>query len=190
MATIASPEQVIGWIREAGWTGPDVPIAYAVAKAESGFNLSAVNPSDPNGGSFGLFQINGVHKPTAAEKTEGAANAKRGYRVWREAGGSWRPWSTYTHGTYRAYMAEATRYAGGAASGIPPAATDSPSAGASADAAVTQAVSVGDIGSTVGKAVSSVALILMAIASVALGLYLINKGTLDKGIKLAAKAVL
>ena len=105
-SNIASSAQVVAWIKAAGWSGSDAATAYAVAKAESGFNTSAVNSSNSNGTSdYGLFQINSIHNPTPTEKTDGAANAKRAYSIWKSSG--WKAWSVYNSGRYKNYLSEA-----------------------------------------------------------------------------------
>lgn len=43
-----------------GWKGQTM---IRCVRRESGFNPRAVNWDDPHGGSFGLFQINGIHAP-------------------------------------------------------------------------------------------------------------------------------
>jgi hypothetical protein len=42
-----------------GWRGQTM---LCIAGRESGFNPRAANYSDSNGGSYGLFQMNGVHR--------------------------------------------------------------------------------------------------------------------------------
>lgn len=74
------------------------PMAAAVALAESGGNTQSVNSTDPAGGSYGLWQINGVHasagvaNPTwAATMFDPNANAKEAVAL-SGNGANWAPW--------------------------------------------------------------------------------------------------
>lgn len=92
-------------IKKAGFPQEQWNIALAVATAESGLNPRAVNNKNRNGTSdYGLFQINSIHKPTAQEKVDPYANAKRAYRIWKDAGGKWSPWSAYNNGAYKSSL--------------------------------------------------------------------------------------
>lgn len=88
-----------------------VAMATAVAGAESSWNRTAVNQAA--GGNFGLWQINSVHKALLRAKnwTQPVDNAWMAFQVWDAADGvkgdgrgSWRPWSVYNSGSYRAYL--------------------------------------------------------------------------------------
>jgi hypothetical protein len=105
----------------AGFRGEAHAIAVALAQPESGRNTDAVNSTDPNGGSFGLLQINGVHDPNATgtypDKVPTAAwkelmkdpleNYKVAFKVWNSASKSFNPWGAFTSGAHVPYLPEA-----------------------------------------------------------------------------------
>lgn len=95
--------QVAAIAHMSGWTGKDqITTATAIALAESGGNPTAKGGPNKNGTyDYGLFQINDVHNPTAEEKTDPIANGKRAYKIWVDAGHSFKPWSTYNSGSYK-----------------------------------------------------------------------------------------
>ena len=97
------------YVRAGGFKGQDAIIALAVAKGESSWNPQAKNTSDPNGGSFGLFQINGVHKPTEDQKWNPVDNSMLAYKVFVDAGNSFKPWSVFTSSAYKQHMNDAQR---------------------------------------------------------------------------------
>lgn len=96
----------VAW--DAGFRGDAHAIAVALTHPESGRIADRVNPNDPNGGSFGLWQINGVHDPKAAGTYPSmvptqewidrmfipAENAKAAYKIWSTQG--FEPWGAYT----------------------------------------------------------------------------------------------
>ena len=89
-------------IKRAGFPESEWDTALKVAAAESGLDPKAVNNANKNGTSdFGLFQINSIHKPTALEKTDPYANAKRAYSIWKDAGNKWTPWAAFNNGSYK-----------------------------------------------------------------------------------------
>jgi hypothetical protein len=92
-----------------GWTGErQIVDATAIALAESGGVTDAKGGPNSNGTfDWGLFQINDVHKPTAAQKTDPVANAQRAYKIWVEAGHSFKPWATYNSGSYKKKITDA-----------------------------------------------------------------------------------
>ena len=88
--------------------------ATAIAMAESSGNPQADNTTDPHGGSFGLWQINGVHAPGGNatpswinEMFNPMNNAAEAYSV-SSQGTNFQPWSTYTSGAYQQYLPAAT----------------------------------------------------------------------------------
>lgn len=97
------------YVRAGGFKGQDAIIALAVAKGESSWNPKAFNGSDPSGGSFGLFQINGVHKPTENQKWNPVDNSMLAYKVFVDAGNTFKPWSVFTSGAYKQHMNDAQR---------------------------------------------------------------------------------
>lgn len=108
MATL-SDAQIAAYAKQAGWTGKDIPIAIAIALAESSGNPAVVNYL----GCTGLWQVYvKVHQPrhplwTTEWLKQPANNAQAAYTIWREAGNSWRPWTTYTSGSYRRFSKRA-----------------------------------------------------------------------------------
>lgn len=96
----------------ARWFPADqVAVATAVAGAESSWNPTAVNKAAR--GNYGLWQINSVHKKLLKSATWSNPNdnAWMAFQVWDAADGvdgngqgSWRPWSAYNSGSYRAYL--------------------------------------------------------------------------------------
>ena len=104
MATL-SPQQLAQLAYNAGFRGRDLLTAVAVAMAESGGNPNAYNAELAAGtksgsGSRGLWQIYGTAHPWANNPNafDPQFNANAAFRVYREAGNSFRPWSTYTNG--------------------------------------------------------------------------------------------
>jgi len=89
---------------------PDSNLAAAIALAES--NAPATHPPTGNpeaigdgGLSFGLWQIyTRVHPEySQAELFDPLKNAKAAFKI-SEGGKNWRPWSTYRHGQYKAFL--------------------------------------------------------------------------------------
>lgn len=79
--------------------------AIAVALAESGGDSKAISPT----GDYGLWQINKKAHPTliaSGDWSDGKANTEMARKVWKDAGGSFSPWSTYKsqNGQPPAYM--------------------------------------------------------------------------------------
>lgn len=74
-------------------------VASAVAMAESEGNPNAINPNDPNGGSFGLFQINAVN----GIFTKLEDNVKKAISL-SNNGTNWNQWGSFTDGRYRKYL--------------------------------------------------------------------------------------
>jgi hypothetical protein len=102
--------------RWAGWTPEQAVIATAVAIAESRGRPRAHNPVPPDD-SYGLWQINMLgrlgperrarfHLSSNSDLYQPATNARAAWLI-SGHGSSWRPWSTWTRGTYRSYLARA-----------------------------------------------------------------------------------
>ena len=98
----------------AGLSGDAVAVAVAIALAESGGNTTSHNGVPPDN-SYGLWQINmlGSMGPerrkqfglTSNEQLyDPATNARAMYSI-SNGGKNWKPWTTYTRGTYLAFMA-------------------------------------------------------------------------------------
>lgn len=107
--TKLNPSQVAAAAHIGGFTGEDqIVTATAIALAESGGVTDAKGGPNTNGTyDWGLFQINDVHKPTDAEKTDPIANARRAYKIWVQAGHSFKPWATFNSGSYKRKLTDA-----------------------------------------------------------------------------------
>jgi hypothetical protein len=86
------------WENEGG-SAASAPLAAGIALAESGGNPSAQNLNDPNGGSFGLWQINGAHAPGGkatpswiSQIEDPGANAAEAVALSSD-GTDWQPWT-------------------------------------------------------------------------------------------------
>lgn len=107
--------------RAQGLSPSNVAIAVAVAIAESGGNTRAHNPVPPDN-SYGLWQINMLgNMGPERRKTFGITSNDQLYdpnvnakamSILSNGGKNWKPWTTYTRGTYRAYMARGMAAAG------------------------------------------------------------------------------
>jgi hypothetical protein len=100
-AATLSAAQIQQIAANAGFAGPDLATAVAVALAESSGNASAVNPE----GSYGLWQIYLPAHPEFAgwNLADPQVNAAAAFSVYSRAGG-FSPWTTYKNGRYQAYL--------------------------------------------------------------------------------------
>lgn len=101
-------------LKQAGFTGDGLKMAYAIAMAESSGNARAHNGNAGTGdNSYGLFQINmlggmGPERRARYGLSSNEAlydpltNAKVAYKM-SNGGKNWGPWSTYKTGAYRQY---------------------------------------------------------------------------------------
>ena len=112
-AATLSMVDVVRLARDVGVPTDQLAIAGAIARAESGFDTAAVNPNGPTSGcpngsrDRGLWQLNDCYQTYAqACAFDAACNARAMVDI-SNHGVTWRPWSTYTNGAYRAYLAEA-----------------------------------------------------------------------------------
>lgn len=114
MAKLSASE--IASVAKAAGLATDVDIAVAIALAESGGNTQAHNALPPDD-SYGLWQINmlGSMGPQRRRQLgisrnsdlyDPATNA-RAMMMISNGGKNWRPWTTYTRGTYKMYMGQA-----------------------------------------------------------------------------------
>ena len=104
-----SAAQVDHLMRLCGWTDPQqIKTGIAVCFAESGGDTTATNHNKDGSTDYGLWQINSVHKALLASHNwrDPVANTQMAYAVWKAAGGSWTPWSTYTSGAYKAHLGQ------------------------------------------------------------------------------------
>jgi Lysozyme like domain len=128
---VISDAQIAGAARAVGLSGHAVAVAVAVAIAESGGDTHAHNTRAPDN-SYGLWQINmwGTLGPTRRLMLgipnnealfDPLQNARAMARISLQ-GKNWLPWSTYTRGTYKQYLArgEAVQGSGSDSGGILP----------------------------------------------------------------------
>jgi hypothetical protein len=100
------------YAHEAGFRGEPHAIVVALAQPESSRIASAHNGSDPNKGSFGLLQINGVHlEPTGTlfgwttdDLYDPAKNLKAAFLVWQANGESFEPWGAFVNDLHKPSM--------------------------------------------------------------------------------------
>lgn len=117
-----TPKQIAQFAQNAGFSGLDLPVAVAVALAESRGNPRAYNPvtaldsgtptNTPTGqGATGLWQIYiKVHPEFKGQNLyDPQTNANAAFSIYTAAGSSFHPWSTYGTGAgvYTSYMTEA-----------------------------------------------------------------------------------
>ena len=117
-----SPFQAYTALLQAGASPTAAVTLTAIGGAESGWNVDALN-NDPSTGDYsvGVWQINyygDLMGPRTAEFGSPAslignlsAQASAAVTLWRQSGFS--PWTTYTRGTYQAYLPQALAAAGG-----------------------------------------------------------------------------
>lgn len=109
--------QAVQMARTAGFTDQSSLITFvAILEGESSLNTHAINSSDPNGGSFGIAQINGVHfgqqfrDHTGATRTMSESVAfdpqlAMDYSYQLSGGGkNFRPWGAFTDGRYYQFI--------------------------------------------------------------------------------------
>ena len=108
-----SPERIYRYARGAGFSPDESVTATVIALAESGGRPRAHNPTPPDD-SYCLMQVNMLgdlgparrarfHLRSNADLYDPATCMRVAYGI--SAGGSnWRPWTTYTRGTYRQYL--------------------------------------------------------------------------------------
>jgi soluble lytic murein transglycosylase-like protein len=108
---IMGPSAIATLAQNAGFAGQDLAIAIAVALSESSGNPNAYNPEtaagNPQGkGSYGLWQINlNAHPEFAGSNLfDPVTNANAAYTVYTQAGGSFRPWTTFQNGAYESNL--------------------------------------------------------------------------------------
>lgn len=100
-----TPEQIAYYAYRAGFRGDALNQAVAIALAESGGRVEAYNPELAAGtksgsGSRGLWQIYGTAHPWAnnSQVFDPQVNANAAFRVFKEAGNRFSPWSTWNAG--------------------------------------------------------------------------------------------
>lgn len=109
-SNILGPAQIRYYAQNAGFSGPDLDTAVAIALAESSGNAWIYNPETAAGapagkGSYGLWQIylNAHPEYAGANLYDPQTNAKAAYAIYSSAGG-FSPWSTYKSGAYQSFL--------------------------------------------------------------------------------------
>lgn len=94
-----------------GFPMSQVPTAVAVALAESSGNTDAINHNSNGSTDHGLWQINDKAHADLITKygniNDPIANGRAALAVYKAAGNSWSPWSTYTSGAYKSHLTSA-----------------------------------------------------------------------------------
>lgn len=100
-----TPQQIAQYAYNAGFRGDALNQAVAIALAESGGNPQAYNPETAAGtktgsGSRGLWQIYGTAHPeyNNSKTFDPQVNANAAFKVFKEAGNRFTPWSTWNNG--------------------------------------------------------------------------------------------
>ncbi len=108
---VLSPARIATLARNAGFSGNDLTIAVAIALAESGGKVNSYNAElaagTPAGlGSYGLWQIyrNAHPELNGLDLYDPQLNANAAYAVYKQAGFSFHPWSTYKNDDYLAKL--------------------------------------------------------------------------------------
>lgn len=120
-----SDAQIAAVAKGAGFSGDALAIAVAVAIAESGGNPQSHNALPPDN-SYGLWQINmlGSMGPERRSRYglksnedlyDPTVNARVAFSL-SNGGSNWKPWTTYTRGTYLLYLSRGKSVAGTATS--------------------------------------------------------------------------
>ena len=128
MTNLRTQSQVFELAKAAGFDNVQAEIAAAIAMAETLAFKDGKQYADFDavgdvslvtstwGPSYGAWQIRSLIADSGTGRTRDATrlpdpefNAKAAYTVWKNAGGSFTPWSTYTSGAYKGYL-QAPKY--------------------------------------------------------------------------------
>jgi LysM repeat protein len=105
---------LLGWLQQAGLSGENLRMAWAIGMAESGGNPRAHNDNPRTGdNSYGLFQINMIgalgpdrRRRYGLSSNEDLFDPMTNIRVMLSMSNNctnWQPWSVYKRGTYRRF---------------------------------------------------------------------------------------
>lgn len=119
--TVISDSQIAAAAKSAGLNNSQTAIAVAIALAESGGDTQSHNAVPPDN-SYGLWQINMLGSLGPARRQQfglssneelyqPSVNAKAMFII-SNGGQNWRPWTTYTRGTYLRFMSRGNAVAG------------------------------------------------------------------------------
>lgn len=103
--------QRANWARQAGFSEALIPTAVAISIAENdtgAVDRVSILPNSDGSRDYGMWQINDkAHADLFARFPQwwSVQNANMARAVYDEAGQSWRPWTTYKTGAYKAHMA-------------------------------------------------------------------------------------
>jgi cell wall-associated NlpC family hydrolase len=105
--------QIAQMARNAGFPESAIPAAVAIALAESSGHADATHHNSDEHGSvdYGLMQINGYWHGDLMNQynwQDPQQNMDMAYQVYKDAGGSFSPWSTWNNGAYQNYMGQGT----------------------------------------------------------------------------------
>lgn len=108
--SVLSPTQIAACLSAAGFPASEIPTGVAIALAESGGKTGETHVNSDGTTDYGLMQINSIHSSLLAsgDWRDPNANARMAYVLWKDNGGSWRPWSTFNSGRYRLYTGRAS----------------------------------------------------------------------------------
>jgi len=110
-----TPSQIYTLLLQGGFDEPDARIMTAIAQAESARDLGAVGDVSLQDGkwgpSVGLFQVRTLRAETGTGgdrdiehlTNNPAAQVKAAFNI-SDGGRNFRPWSTFTHGSYRKFL--------------------------------------------------------------------------------------
>lgn len=107
VVSILSIAQASQYAQGAGFSGDRLIKILSIAMAESGLNTESVNSTDPNGGSFGIVQINGSHFHSGGTTKECALDPGCAFRyafMLSNGGTDFSPWGSFTNGSYQRYI--------------------------------------------------------------------------------------
>jgi hypothetical protein len=109
-ATTLTADQVAQAAYGVGFRGSALVNAIAVADAESGFVLEAINSNTNGTVDRGLWQINSIHSEYDPSLLTNSAsyNASAAYNISEAASdANWTPWVTFNNGAFTSYLAVA-----------------------------------------------------------------------------------
>jgi hypothetical protein len=91
--------------RNAGFPDNEIARAVAISIAENGSGDPNAEHVNTNGSTdYGLWQINSIHGLPVSQLKDPQGNANAAFQIWKAAGNSWSPWSTFKSGKYMAFF--------------------------------------------------------------------------------------
>lgn len=106
---VFTPTQIAQYAKDAGFPTAAIPVATAIALAESGGRNTATHKNTNGSTDYGLWQINTVHPDVLAmgDWRDPGTNARMAFAVYQQAGGKFTPWSTFNSGSYKSHLSAA-----------------------------------------------------------------------------------